>query len=403
MKPTYAEAVALHSELTGIIAKAAAEGRELSDNEKTRVVEIQTKSAEFQAAAVEKSEGREAFLSGVEKSEGREGMVLKADQSVGTCFKSALPDEFKHLSLGRYVRGLAIGNWNGSPLELKAAMSSSLPTAGGFLIPDVLSTRVLDLARNRALTLRAGVGTVAMTSSSLDMAKVTGDPTVTWTAENATITETDMTFGRVSFRANKMAAICRVSNELLEDAQNIDAIIENALASAMAQELDRTVLFGNGVAKPLGVFETDDVNALTSIGTPASYDKWLDGIFAINGYNYQPSGIFYSPRTAKTLAKLVTGLTSDKTKLVAPAEFTALPKFVTNQVSDTLGSGSDSASIIGDWSQYLIALRSDIRLEISREAGTAFERDQVLIRIVWRGDGMAVNPRAFAVLSGITA
>ena len=50
MKPTYAEAVALHSELTGIIAKAAAEGRELSDNEKTRVVEIQTKSAEYQAA-----------------------------------------------------------------------------------------------------------------------------------------------------------------------------------------------------------------------------------------------------------------------------------------------------------------------------------------------------------------
>ena len=403
MTPTsYRDAVALQSELTGIIAKAATEGRELSDNEKSRVAEIQTKAAEHAAAAVDHSEGRRAFLAGVEP-ERKDALVIKSKDRLADHFKSALPDEFQHLSLGRYVRGVATGNWAGSPLELKAAMSS-VATAGGFLIPDVLSARVLDLARNRALTLQAGVGTVPMTAATMYMAKVTEDPTVAWTAENATIDETDLTFTRLQFDAHKMAAIVRISNELLEDAPNVDQIVEQTLGSAMALELDRCILTGDGVAKPKGIFSTPGVEALTSIGTPTSYDKWLDAIYAIRGNNYEPSGIFFSPRTAKTLAKLTTGLTSDKTKLLAPADYSALPKYITKQVSDTLGAGSnESASIVGDFSQYLVALRSDVRLEISREAGTAFEKDQTLIRIVWRGDGMAVQAKAFAVMSGILA
>jgi HK97 family phage major capsid protein len=403
MTPTsYRDAVALQSELTTIIAKAATEGRELTDNEKSRVAEIQTKTAEHAAAAVDNSEGRRAFLAGVE-TERKDALVIKTKDRLADHFKSALPDEFQHLSLGRYVRGVATGNWAGSALELKAAMSS-VATAGGFLMPDVLSARVLDLARNRALTLQAGVGTMPMTTHTMYLAKVTEDPTVEWTAENATIDETDLTFTRLQFDANKMAALVRISNELLEDAPNVDQIVETTLGAAMALELDRCILTGDGVAKPKGIFATPGVETLTSIGTPSSYDKWLDAIYAIRGNNYEPSGIFYSPRTAKTLAKLVTGLASDKTKLVAPTDFAALPKYITKQIADNLGVGTnESYSIVGDFSQYLVALRADVRLEISREAGTAFEKDQTLIRVVWRGDGMPVQAKAFAVLSGILA
>jgi HK97 family phage major capsid protein len=400
---TYSEAVGLQTELTGLIAKAAAEGRELSDNERVRCAELQTKAAEFQAAAVDASEGRRAFLAGVEGERKTAGLVLKSGDRFADTVKSALPEEFQHLNLGRYVRGVATGNWDGSPLELKAAMSSVV-TAGGFLIPDVLSARVLDLARNAALTLRAGVGTVPMTSATLHMAKVTEDPTVSWTAENATIDETDVAFTRLEFNARKMGAIVRISNELLEDAPNVNEIVERTLASAMGLELDRCILLGNGAGQPLGIFNAPGVQSVTSVGSPASYDKWLDGIFAVRGANYEPGAIFQNSRTAKSLAKLVTGLTSDKTKLVAPADYVALPKFTTNQIPSNLGAGTnESFAIVGDFSQYLVALRGDVRLEISREAGTAFERDQTLIRITWRGDGMPVQPAAFAVLSGILA
>jgi len=92
---------------------------------------------------------------------------------------------------------------------------------------------------------------------------------------------------------------------------------------------------------------------------------------------------------------MVTGLASDLTKLVPPADFANLQKFVTNQIGDTV-------AVVGDWSQYMIGLRSQIRIDVSREADTSFMKNQVLIRATYRGDGMPLNPRAFAVLSGIS-
>lgn len=401
MNPQYIQLMQKQSSLSAIVAKLATEGREATAEEKTNLdglkSDIDSIRAQWETA------GRDAFLAGIQKSDKRESLILKSNESFADFFKSDFPSDHAELNIGRYVRGLCTGNWRGADLERKTAMSSIADVSGGYLIPESLSTRVIDLARKRSFAFAAGVGTVPMTTSSLDIAKVTSDPTVTWTAENATITETDMTFGRVSFHANKLAAICRVSLELMEDAQNIDTLIENTLALAMATELDRSILFGNGVGKPLGVYEAAGTLALPSIGTPSNYEDFLEGVYGIRGFNYEPNAVFYSPRTAQTLAKMTTGLTDDETKLVPPVDFANLTKFVTNQVANTYGAGAESVALMGQWDQYLVALRSDIRLEISREAGTAFEKAQVLIRILWRGDGMPVQPAAFAKLTGITA
>jgi HK97 family phage major capsid protein len=388
------------AELSGLVATLANEGRAANEDEKGKLQALKTDIDAIKSGW--ESDGRRAFLAGIERKAPREGMVLKSSESFADVFKGEYDSELEGMSLGRMVRGIATGNWKGAELELKTAMSSSA-TAGGYLIPDVLSTRVIDLARNKSFVIQAGAGTIPMTTSNLSLATVDGDPTVDWYGENATIGEASLTFGRRLFTARKMAAICRVSNELLEDAQNIDSLIQSTLANVMALELDRVSLFGNGVGEPLGVNETSGVNTSTSVGTPASYDKFVDAVYSVRAYNYEPNAVMYSPRTAQTLAKMVTGLASDKTKLVPPADFLALQKYSTNQIPNTLGGGAESVAFVGDWRQYVIGLRSDIRLEVSRVAGTAFEKDQTLIRVVWRGDGLLLQPRAFTVMSGITA
>jgi HK97 family phage major capsid protein len=305
------------------------------------------------------------------------------------------PSELEGLNLGLLVRGVVTGEWSGAELERKATLSTNLSSAGGFLVPEPLSNRVIDLARNRSYVVQAGAGTVPMTSSTLDIAKLLSDPTVSWYAENGTIAETDVTFGRASFKANKMACVVRMSNELLEDAANVQTIVENAIASAIALELDRTAIVGTGAGQPLGVVNGTNINTVTSVGTLADYDDFIDAVFAVRGYNFEPNAAMYSPTTGKKLAKMVTGLASDLTKLVPPADFANLQKYVTNQIGDTV-------AVVGDWSQYMIGLRSQIRIDVSREADTSFMKNQVLIRATYRGDGMPLNPRAFAVLSGIS-
>jgi HK97 family phage major capsid protein len=389
--------VTKQAELSGIVATLANEGRVATDEEKGKLAALKTDIDAIQKSWTDN--GRRAFLSSLERQTPREGIVLKSNEPFADQFKGDFDPELEGVSLGRFVRGIATGNWKGAELERKTAMSSS-STAGGYLIPEVLSTRVIDLARNKSFVIQAGVGTVPMTSQTLLMAAVTGDPSVAWYAENATIAETDMTFGRQLFTAHKMAAICRVSNELLEDAQNIDSLIESTLGMAMASELDRASLFGDGIGKPLGIYETDNVGSIPSVGNIADYDDFIEAIWGIRGYNYEPNAAMYSSRTGRRLSLLDTGSSADKQPV--PADLANIQRYITNKIANTFGGGSnESVAFIGQWNQYLIALRSDVRLEISRSAGTAFEKDQTLIRVVWRGDGHAIQPRAFSVLSGI--
>jgi len=182
-------------------------------------------------------------------------------------------------------------------------------------------------------------------------------------------------------------------------------VIQNSIAQAMALELDRVALVGTGTApQPRGLQNVAGINTVTSVGTPADYSKFLDAIYEVRLDNYEPNAIINSVRTAKTLAKLYTGISSDKTPLMAPSDYTALSRFVSNQVPVNLGAGTnESLAFVGDFSQLLIGLRKNITIEISRDADDAFAKDQVMIRAIWRGDVQVTRATAFTLMSGILA
>lgn len=403
MTPTsYRDAVALQSELTGIIAKAATEGRELSDNEKSRVAEIQTKAAEHAAAAVDHSEGRRAFLAGMTKAERKPGLVLKAADSFADYFKAG--DDEPQLSLAKSLRGYLTGEWDGAELERKAMASSAL----GAIIPTPISNEIIDLARNASTVIRAGAVTVPMTTATLKMARMTGDVSATWYAEAGTISESDATLDSVTLTARKMACLVRINREILEDSSpNVDGIIRNSVAQAMALELDRVALVGTGTApQPRGLLNVSGINDVTSVGTPADYSKFLDAIFECRLDNFEPNAIIHSVRTAKTLAKLYTGLSGDKTPLAMPADYANLLRLSSNQIPVNLGTAPNdnrSVSFVGDFTQMMIGLRQNIIVEVSNSASDTFEKDQVMLRATWRGDVAVTRASAFCLMSGITA
>ena len=397
MTTNYTEAVQIHAELTGIIAKAAAESRELSELERNRVTEIQTKSAEIQAAAVDASEGRRAFLAGVEKSDRKSGLVLKSGDSFADHFKAGDEPE---LSLAKSLRGYLTGEWDGAELERKAMASSAL----GAILPTPIGNQIIDLARNASTVIRAGAVTVPMTTATLKLARLTGDVTAGWYSEAGTISESDGTLDSVTLTARKMACLVRINREILEDsAPGVDSIIRNSVAQAMALELDRIALVGTGTApQPRGLQNVSGINTVTAVGTPADYGKMLDAVFAVRLANYEPNAIINSVRTQKTLSKLFTGISGDKTPLMMPADYSALTRLASNQIPTNLGAGTnESLAFVGDFSQLMIGLRQNIIIEISNSAADVFEKDQVMLRATWRGDVQVTRATAFCLMSGI--
>jgi HK97 family phage major capsid protein len=402
-QPTaYDQIVTKHSELTGILAKIAAEDRKPTEDEKAQLAKLKADIDGIKSTW--ESDGRKRFLETLAQPEATGQTVLKADQKFVDAVKGSYPSEFENLSLGRLIRGYVTGNWDGAHLEMKA-MGSTPTTAGGILIPTVLAARIIDRARNLAAVLRAGAVTVPMTSNNLTMARVTGDVSAAWYAEAGTISESDMTFDAVTLTARKLASLVRVNNELLEDAGNIDTVILESFAAAMALELDRVSLVGTGTApQPRGVQNTSGINTVAAVGTPSTYDKFIEAIFAVRGYNFEPNAVMYSTRTGERLAKNKTGISGDNTPLPVPADFMNLSKYVTNQIPNNLGGATnESLAFIGQWDQLMIGLRSGIAVEISRDASDVFSKDQTLLRCKWRGDVQVAQPRAFTLMSGILA
>jgi len=133
--------------------------------------------------------------------------VLTREQSVYDWLQTRgafdrYPDE--PLSLQRYLRGMATGEWDGA--EHERALAEATVGAGGALVPAPLSARVIDLMRARTVVLRAGGVTVPMTSQTLALARLTGEGTPAWKTEGANITAADLTFDRVTFTARTPGA-----------------------------------------------------------------------------------------------------------------------------------------------------------------------------------------------------
>jgi HK97 family phage major capsid protein len=298
------------------------------------------------------------------------------------------------------------GRWADAEAE-RRAMGTTVGTAGGFLIPDAVSSNIIDLARNQSVVIRAGALTIPMQNQNLRVVQVLTDPTAAWRAEGVAISESEGTFSALNLTAYSLAALVRVNNELLDDAAMFAATLDQQLSAGLALELDRVALYGNGVGQPLGLRNTTGVNEV-SMGAnglaQADYDDILDLVQAIEEDNGTPTTAVMAPRTKTKLALIKTGIASDLTKLTPPADYTALRRLVSNQVSITETQGSSgvaSTMFLGGFENMAFAIRQNITIEATRVADDAFAKNQTLIRAIMRADVATFRPSHFGRLIGI--
>lgn len=313
----------------------------------------------------------------------------------------------EQLSPGKYLRGCLLGNWNDADKELRA-YGGNLGVSGGFLLPEELSTIFIDAARNKSRTVQAGAQTISIPNRSVTIAKVTKDASASYKQENEAATDDQMEFGYLTLESRTLVAYATLSQEILQDAMNLDQVVMNAFGEALALEIDKNSLFGSGVGgQPLGLYNYDGVGLVSPDAngfTLADYDEFSEAIQDIENANGEAKAVIYSPRTAAKLRELKEATTN--AYLAAPSFFTDLRRLTTNQVPNDMsyGTSSDaSAAFIGDFSQMLFAVRQDLRIETSNIAGEAWQRYQHKIRATLRYDIAVLRPSHFSIIKGIRA
>jgi HK97 family phage major capsid protein len=308
------------------------------------------------------------------------------------------------LNFGRYLKGMVTGNWTNAEAERKA-MSVGTATAGGHLVPTPLSGSVIDLARNASRVFQAGATMVPMTSSTLKIARLTGEGAPGWRNENAPITSADLAFDAVTFTARSLNRLVTLSVELFEDADpSSEDIIGQSFAAQVALELDRAALRGSGTApEPRGVLNTPGITTTAhgANGTAVTnYDFHLDAVGTVRNNNFEPNAMIQAPRTETTLSKLKEATTNAYLK--PPAALDGIPRLNTKQVpiNLTVGTSTDCTEIYtGQWNMLGIGIRSDFRIEFLRERFA--DNGQVAFLAWLRADVQAFQPAAFNIDTGV--
>lgn len=303
--------------------------------------------------------------------------------------------------MGRVLRGLVLGGRAHDARELEAErkdMAIGNDPAGGYTVQGVLANEWIDTLRANMVLSKAGARTVPMEGNSLSLARVTGDPAISWHNENASLTAAQPTLGSVTLNAKTVVCLVKMSLELSQDSANIEQILQSTITQAMATAIDSAGLNGvNAGAAPDGILELAGRNAVTAIGEPTCWDFLTDGMYELMADNVpmdRIGALVAHPALWKKMRKLKTGITNDNTPLTMPQEIAALPKLWTTAAPTGTG-------IIADWRDLLFGVRKDITVRVLSETflGTNL---QIAVLAYARVDFAPTRVQSFCTLEGIT-
>lgn len=307
--------------------------------------------------------------------------------------------------------------------DLGQLIRSMTTTGGSAIVPTVWAGNVIDRARNLSAVLQAGAQIVPMDAKVVQIGRLTADPTATFRAEGTSITASDPTFDNVTLTATTMNALVVGSMEWFQDAENANALVTEAIAKAMASQLDLVALYGSITTgagsinlatppNPRGILGALNAVAATSVlpssgpatnGTTQTagsfWNEILDTIWTPTDYNEKPNALIWNSKAARMYAK---AYDTTGQPLQAPADVASLDRYVSNQIpSYTQGTMANVATdvFVGDFTQLLIGQRLDITIQVLTERYA--DTGQIGIAATWRGDVQLARPRAFSVFKAI--
>lgn len=329
-------------------------------------------------------------------------------RAIGTSLDKEFKDTADFLTSIWHQNAEGADRWR----KIRNDYSSLEPSAGGFLVPEVLRSELLRVAlessivrsRARVIPMDSARVPFPMIDSTSNASTVYGGVSASWTEEGGTLTESEAKFGRVMLIASKLAALCEVPNELLQDSIiSFAAFIDSILPEAIAWFEDTAFLRGTGVGQPLGILGS----TLTEGGNTALVSVTKETNQAADTIVWENIVKMYARMLPASLSRAVWVANIDTFPALAtmslaigtggsaiwlnngvvgpPMTILGRPVIFTEKVPTLGGGGSGKDISFIDFGYYLIGDRMQMRAESSAHA--AFTTDKTVYRIIERVDG----------------
>jgi HK97 family phage major capsid protein/HK97 family phage prohead protease len=161
------------------------------------------------------------------------------------------------------------------PMQRATLSTGTAATGGNLVATELNSGRLIEFLRNRSLVLRMGAEMLSGLVGNLDIPTEDGISNIYWVAENAGVTQSDQTFGKVSFRPKTLGVKSAFTRQmLLQTSDDIEARVRRNLSQSIATGIDVAAINGSGASgQPTGILNTAGV-ATVFLGTNGAVPTW---------------------------------------------------------------------------------------------------------------------------------
>lgn len=212
-----------------------------------------------------------------------------------------------------------------------------------------------------------------------------------WTEAQGTIASSDIKFGKVGLRLNKLAGLMPVDNEFMEDAPfGVDTMIRDVFGEAAGFELDNVMINGSGAGQPLGVKGHAALIAVAKKSAQAADTVVAENVFSMYtnlwGRSRKNAQWIYSPDVLPQLLQMTIGdfpvYLPGNNVFGRPTDTILGMPALENEHMELIGELGDIYCI--DWSQYVTIQKG---ANFAESAHLYFDTDRMAFRITLRVDG----------------
>lgn len=307
---------------------------------------------------------------------------------------------------------------NGAPEHVTRALGSGDLDSGGAFVSGQLANEVIEALRPMSAVRRAGPRRVVADRGTFSFPKIETGASADYVAEGADLSMASPKTALVNLVPRKLGAVVNFNNELLRfDSVESDDWIQRDLIQAAGTREDKAFLRGTGTEnEPTGLENLAlAANVFDTAGTSLA-NKRTDLLKAINKLEGGNIGMmapawFMSSRSKNGLVKETDSNGNYVFKdEIDQGRLFGHPLFVTNNIPDDLGTGSDESKVyLADLNEVVIGDVDGVSVETSRDAAfdedgtmrSAFMADKTLIRVILHNDIAVRYPEAVAVIDKV--
>lgn len=276
-------------------------------------------------------------------------------------------------------------------------MTTDAPVTGpgGNLIgTDFLSAQYIDILREADPLAALGVRHLSGLHGNVEIPKAMSGTSVSWTAENAALSQTEMAFSSITMQPKHLGAWAEFSrNLILQSSPDAEALLKADLAQAMALALAKAVLNGSGQDnEPTGILHTTGINSVTTPAEVMDYVPELSAALLEHIYQGNMANVAFCANS--TLKKAVDELlTTDKLPVGETAFFRGNKHIWTSLLP------AATTMLAGDFSQVLVGHWGSLELLVNPYMESAYKKGNVAIRVIESVDVAIRYPEAFATFT----